>query len=114
MLDASGNKDNAKKLQIENMHRLGNLTLTPYNSELGNAPLAVKQKASKEKGGYANTNLFLNGNMKLKKVPAIKTVKQWTKQEIDKRTDFLVSKFIAKIFPIDNKNDIYTTKKTSK
>lgn len=108
MLDASENKDAAKEIQIANMHRLGNLTLTPYNSELSNAPLDNKQNATREKGGYKTTNLFLNGDMNSSEITAIKSATQWTKTEIDKRTNFLASKFVAKIFPIDNTNDIYS------
>ena len=107
MLDPSQNNEKAKEIQNANMHRLGNLTLTPYNSELSNASLLSKQNASKEKGGYKTTNLFLNSNMNSSNVPAIKTATKWTAEEINNRTDFLVSRFVAKIFPIDNKNDIY-------
>lgn len=107
MLDPSQNKEKAKEIQNANMHRLGNLTLTPYNSELSNASLLSKQNASKEKGGYKTTNLFLNSNMNSSNVPAIKTATKWTAEEINNRTDFLVSRFVTKIFPIDNKNDIY-------
>ena len=40
-------------------------------------------------------------------IPAIKTADKWTEKEIAKRTEFLVSRFLAKVFPIDNQNDIY-------
>ena len=99
--------DEAKKIQNDKMHKLGNLTLTPYNSELSNSTLYEKQNANKEKGGYKTTNLYINGNMNSDEVVAVKDAEKWTAEEIDKRTKFLVSKFVEKVYPIDNTNDIY-------
>lgn len=64
---ADGDKKAAAGLQIECVHRLGNLTLSGYNSDLATAPFEKKQKLSKDKNflgqkiniGYRN-GLALN------------------------------------------------------
>ncbi len=107
MLAGPGRYDEAKEIQEKYTHKLGNLTLTPYNSELSDKPLNEKQNAGQSKGGYKATNLFLNRDMNSKIVTPIMTAEKWGPDEIDKRTSFLVSRFLKKIYPIDNEINIY-------
>ena len=58
------------------VHKIGNLTLTGYNSEMGNKSFAEKKK------GYLNRNLKLNEDFFASE--------KWTKDEIQERTDKLV------------------------
>ena len=50
--------DNAEDKFEENVHKLGNLSLTPYNSELGDKSLPEKQQLLRD----ANVHLVLNEN----------------------------------------------------
>lgn len=114
MLDPKG-KDKAVAANIQSRvaHKIGNLTLTPFNSELGNRSLSEKQNLDKEKGGYKNTNYYLNGEMNCsvitpgKGFTAIKDARSWGEKEINDRTDFLVGQFVKKLFPINNENELY-------
>jgi len=101
---ANRNRDKASELQDEWVHRLGNLTLSGYNSDLATAPFEKKQKLAKDKNvlghkiniGYQN-GLFLNslqiktkqGNVSLADAP------QWNTEMISARTDLMVD-MIAK------------------
>jgi len=78
-----GDKDNAKKLQDDYVHKLGNLTLTAYNKELRNWSFEKKRelKVGTKYTGYKN-GLYLNKD--LAKEP------QWTIDKIVVRTDALV------------------------
>ena len=100
---AAGDKNKAREVQIGYMHKLGNLTLTSYNSELSNLGFSEKQKLGKDKGGYKDTNLYLNGDLKKKdgSTVSIKSSKKWTDKEIELRTDCLVDLCIDKLYPID-------------
>lgn len=83
---ASGNKDVANQIRKEYVHKLGNLTLTGYNSNLGNLSLSKKQDRKNNDGkfiGYKN-GLILN--------ETIKDVTTWTKENIETRTNYLVEK----------------------
>ena len=51
--------DNPEEEYEENVHKLGNLSLTPYNSELGDKSLQEKQQLLRE----ANVHLVLNENV---------------------------------------------------
>ncbi len=51
----------AEEIQIENVHKLGNLTLTPYNSEMGNRSFEEKKNLTIDgKLGGLSLVLFLN------------------------------------------------------
>ena len=58
------------------LHTLGNLTLTGYNSELGNAPFVEKQQH------FATSHIELNRHLA--------SVERWTAQEIQRRAETLV------------------------
>jgi hypothetical protein len=71
-------------VHTEWLHRLGNLTLTGYNSKYSNS--SFTRKKTMEKG-------FDESNLKLNKY--IKTVNQWTKEEMQTREDILVQRALV-------------------
>lgn len=97
-----GNKELAEKIQTEFVHKLGNLTLSAYNSNLSNRSFIEKQNLEKRiisnqelKIGYKNglgLNQFefeINGE-KLN----LSNTNNWTKQHIQIRTDSMISKIL--------------------
>jgi hypothetical protein len=92
----------AEKIQFEFVHKLGNLTLSAYNSNLSNRSFQDKQNLEKRivgsqelKIGYKN-GLGLNqfeytfeGN----KLNLSNTL-SWTKEHIQSRTDSMVNKIM--------------------
>jgi len=97
-----GNKEMAEKIQVEFVHKLGNLTLSAYNSNLSNRSFQDKQNLEKRvvgsqelKIGYRNglgLNKFefsLNG-IKLN----LSNSQSWTKEHIDSRTNEMVGKIM--------------------
>jgi uncharacterized protein with ParB-like and HNH nuclease domain len=88
---ANGNKDEAKKIQEEMVHTIGNLTLTGYNSQLSNMSFKDKRDRVDKSGknvGYKN-GLFLNKDLA--------EANTWNKDSIKQRSDFLIDEAI-KIF----------------
>lgn len=79
---ADGDMGKAADIQEQFVHKLGNLTITGYNSNLGNASFEEKKDRLHEGKhiGYLN-GLNLNDDVKDKKV--------WTEKEIADRTDRL-------------------------
>ncbi len=75
------------------VHKLGNLTLTAYNSNLSNMSLVKKQERKNTEGKYIG---FKNGLM-LNEV--VKDSPTWTENDIEDRTKDLVEKAI-KIFEL--------------
>ncbi|KIX20722.1 hypothetical protein SY27_12595 [Flavobacterium sp. 316] len=84
---ANGDNKDADEIRKEYVHKLGNLTLTGYNSQLSNKPLKDKQEKKKDgkNVGFRN-GLFLNEQLK--------DASMWTKTDIENRTDMLVEKAI--------------------
>ncbi|WP_286958932.1 DUF262 domain-containing protein [Arsenicicoccus sp. UBA7492] len=83
----------AGRVQEEQRHRLGNLTITAYNSNLGNKSFVEKRDRRDSKGrpiGYRN-GLSLNAELSTKE--------RWTAQDIDERTDQLADQVIKR-FPL--------------
>ena len=96
------NVDYAEILQKENMHRIGNITLTGYNSELSDSEFIEKRdykpKESQEYTGL-RTKLFINHSIFLdSKSQSLKT--SWTIKDINSRTK-LLSDLVLKVFPTD-------------
>jgi uncharacterized protein with ParB-like and HNH nuclease domain len=92
---ADGDEEKAKELQIEYVHKLGNLTLTGYNSKLSNFSFEKKRDRKDSEGryiGYKN-GLYLNKKLKDKN--------SWTIEDIQNRTDELVKEVLG-MFSIDN------------
>jgi len=96
---AGGNRQKAADLQDKWVHRLGNLTLSGYNSDLATASFEKKQKLSKGRSflgykiniGYQN-GLFLNSlkfNTKAGKL-SLADAPHWNVEMINARTKCLV------------------------
>ena len=79
---ANGSKEGAEKALETHAHKLGNLTITAYNSELSNKPFDEKTK-------YYKNGLWLNENVINKR--------EWTADEIDARTEEMVTNILNKM-----------------
>ncbi len=78
--------DTANQVKKTHVHKLGNLTLTAYNSNLSNLSLSKKQERKSTDGKYIG---FKNG---LTINEDVKSVEVWTKEAIEARTEKLVHK----------------------
>ena len=85
---ANGDKEKAGEIRKSCVHKLGNLTLTGYNSQLSNMPLKKKQERKNKEGKFIG---FRNG---LAINQEISEVESWGKPEIEKRTLELVNEAI--------------------
>lgn len=81
---ANGDKKLASDIRKNYVHKLGNLTLTGYNSQLSNMSLNKKQERKNKEGKYIGfkNGLAINEN--------VKDVETWGKLEIENRTNELV------------------------
>lgn len=97
----------ARELQEENMHKLGNLTLTGYNSELSDNNFIQKRDYKDETSQIytgLRTNLFLNKS--IPDVEANETIdnkEKWTIKDIERRTEYLAG-LVLKMYPIFDKS----------
>ena len=82
---ASGNWEKAKEIQQSHVHKLGNLTLSGYNSNLGNK--SFKDKRDAKKGGDGEHIGYRNG---LKINSFLIARDDWSADAIDARTQELV------------------------
>lgn len=83
---ANGDTSTAREIQKSRVHKLGNLTLTGYNSQLSNMPFEKKRDRKDSAGkaiGYRN-GLALNSQLAQQN--------SWLPTDIDARTEELVSK----------------------
>ena len=90
---ADGDIEKAKEAQSQYVHTLGNLTITAYNSNLGNKSFEekkVRQDKDSKYIGYKN-GFYLNQNVCNKD--------KWTIENIKKRTDDMV-KEIMELFAL--------------
>jgi uncharacterized protein with ParB-like and HNH nuclease domain len=90
---ANGDEVLAKEYREKYVHKLGNLTITGYNSKLGNKSFAEKRDRKDAGGklvGYKN-GLHLNADLRGRD--------SWTVQDIEARTNSLV-KAAIKLFSI--------------
>jgi len=86
---AGGDEAKAKGIREEYVHKIGNLTITGYNSKLGNKSFEEKRDRKDTKGhhvGYRN-GLFLNETLKDKS--------SWTAKDIEERTAALTKLAVA-------------------
>ncbi len=93
MMIAGGDEARAKEYREQHVHKLGNLTITGYNSKLGNKSFAEKRDRKDGAGkpvGY-NNGLHLNAELRDKV--------SWTAQDIEARTKRLVEEAV-KLFLI--------------
>lgn len=81
---ADGDQSLAKEIQDEYVHMLGNLTLTGYNSTLGNQSFIEKRDRKDRDGNSVGYKNGLNINAE------IAERESWDKQAIQNRTDKLV------------------------
>lgn len=88
-----GGKEVAAQIQEEHRHRLGNLTITAYNSNLGNKSFPEKRDRQDSKGRYIGYRNGLSLNAELANRAA------WTAGDIDERTAALAAKVIER-FPL--------------
>lgn len=73
------------------LHRLGNLTLTAYNSTMSNATFREKRDAER---GYARSGLRMN--------QWIATKERWGVEEMQERSDDMVSRAVGEIWPMSS------------
>jgi len=88
-----GDRETAGDIQQRAVHRLGNLTITGFNSNLGNRSFAYKKNRADQRGnpiGFRN-GLSLNTD--------VAAADKWTEQEIENRTAVL-SQRTLELFPI--------------
>jgi uncharacterized protein with ParB-like and HNH nuclease domain len=105
---ASGDKEKAEEIQSEIVHKLGNLTLSAYNSNLSNRSFTDKQNLSTRKVGLAELKIGYKNGLSLNNLPfqvngqdkTLSTIEAWTRESIEARTDKMVSKLIE-IFKFD-------------
>ena len=89
---AGGDREQAENLRRSHAHKLGNLTLSGYNSSLSNLSFAEKRDKKDASGnplGYKN-GLALNEDLK--------DAETWSAAQIDARTEKLVELTLA-LFP---------------
>lgn len=89
-----GSRDNYKNIQEIYVHRLGNLTLTPYNAELGQKPFEFKR--DKQINGFyvgLQMNLYLNKSIEGPS-ESISSKKVWDTTDIDRRGKALCNEII--------------------
>lgn len=88
----------------ENVHKLGNLTLTGYNSELSNGSFKNKRDyKDKITNSYEGlrTPLFLNESIVNKDLgEKISDKETWTIDDINRRNDELI-KYVLELYPLD-------------
>lgn len=89
-----GGKERAAELQSAHAHRLGNLTITGYNSSLGNKSFQEKMDRKDSKGNWIGYRNGLNLNAD------VVSESEWTAEHITKRTERLADVILAK-FPLD-------------
>lgn len=88
-----GGAEKAAAIQQQHVHRIGNLTITGYNSTLGNKSFHFKKNrkdANKNFVGFKN-GLALNAD--------VVEADQWTEDEIEARTVTLADR-VLKLFPL--------------
>lgn len=85
---SKGDKAKAQEIRKSWVHKLGNLTLTGYNSQLSNMSLERKQNRKSNDGKFIG---FRNG---LAINEEIKSTTQWNEESIKQRTEYLVEKSV--------------------
>lgn len=86
---ADGDQQKAKELQSNHVHKLGNLTISGFNSSLGNKSFAVKRDRTDREGrpvGYRN-GLKMNERLLI--------TSSWSVEEIENRTEDMINQVIA-------------------
>lgn len=95
---ANGDAELAEQYRESHVHKLGNLTISGYNSTLGNKSFEDKRDRKDQKGspvGY-NNGLFLNKDLAI--------AKAWSIKQIEDRTTTLVDKVLS-MYPLPRSNN---------
>ena len=90
---AGGDRTRAEELKDQYVHTLGNLTLSGYNSNLGNKAFHEKQSRSDQQGRPVGYNNGLSINRELM------TADSWTIEQIAGRTEQLAEEIFG-LFPL--------------
>ena len=90
---ANGDKNVANQIRKECVHKLGNLTLTGYNSQLSNMSLDKKQNRKDKEDKFIG---FKNG---LTINESVKDISTWKQEDIEKRTAYIVDEAL-KLFKL--------------
>ncbi len=85
---AGGNKELAKEYQLQYVHRFGNLTITGYNSNLGNKAFDEKKDRKDTNGKYIGYRNGLNLN------DDVCDKDNWSIEAIKNRTDRMVKEVL--------------------
>ena len=91
---ADGDEQQAKNYQQTHVHKLGNLTISGFNSVLGNKSFEEKRDRTDREGRYVG---YRNG---LKLNEELVTAEKWSVEQIDARTKKLVEDAMA-LFRMD-------------
>lgn len=83
---ADGDRSKAEEIHETHLHKLGNLTLSAYNANLGRLSLEEKRDKRDSEGNYIGYRNGLTLNEDLK------DTQSWTADDIDKRTEKLVTR----------------------
>jgi hypothetical protein len=106
---ADGDSKEAARIHERQVNRLGNLTLSGYNSKLATAAFDKKQKLAENRQflghtiniGYQNGLALNNLTFKVgKKSHSLATAPEWTEEMIEARTDRMVS-MLLDLYRID-------------
>ena len=87
---ANGDREKAVEYQAEYVHTLGNLTITGYNSTLGNKSFEEKRERQDNNGNYIGYRNGINLNAD------VVDKEKWTVDNIRARTDVLVQWIMQK------------------
>ena len=82
---ADGDSQKATELRNKYCHKLGNLTITGFNSDLSNMSFIKKRDRVNEKNNYIGYKNGLSINKDLE------SKESWTVEDIERRTDKMVS-----------------------
>jgi len=100
---AGGDRDKAEDVHAEQVDRLGNLTLSGYNSKLATASLSKKQELAKDKNflghkiniGYRNGLVLNTLPFELgKKQYCLADVPRWGADAVESRTKAMVARLV--------------------
>lgn len=91
---ADGDEERAREIQQNHVHRLGNLTITGFNSALGNKSFAEKRDRTDRQGRFVGFKNNLSLNQYLANAEA------WTVERIEERTEKLIDQAMV-LFRLD-------------
>jgi len=85
---ASGDESLAKQLQADHVHKLGNLTISAFNSNLGDKDFTTKRDRTDGNGNYIGYRNGLSLNQDLKEAT------EWSVQAIEERGEKLLKQIL--------------------